>query len=157
MNYIHKVEARKANVNEYKRIISRHHLYEFGVYLYSFQGSIWGVKASPPNSPASPPKKLWSFRSLNVVSQNHKYSNAPDCTSAHIHFQEIWTPLEYSWPSAARSATRTDVSPKRKILDRTLVLLFKQSVIVSYQKLGLTPMLRPTSKYSLPIYAPGKA
>ena len=45
----------------------------------------------------------------------------------------------------------------RKILDRTLVLLFKQSVIVSYQKLGLTPMLRPTSKYSLPIYAPGKA
>ena len=28
----HKIEARKANLNEYKRTLSRRHLYEFGVY-----------------------------------------------------------------------------------------------------------------------------
>ena len=36
LNYIHKVEARNAKLNEPKRIISRRHIYEFGV----FSGSI---------------------------------------------------------------------------------------------------------------------
>ena len=32
LNYTHKVETQKANLNEYKRILSRCHLYEFGLY-----------------------------------------------------------------------------------------------------------------------------
>ena len=79
---------------------------------------------SPPLRPPPPPP----FRSLTVVSQNHKYFNSPDCISAHIHLQKIRIPLEYSWPLATRSATRTNFSPKRKILDRILACyMFRNS------------------------------
>ena len=39
-NYINKVEAQKANLNEYKRKISRRHVYEFGVYASYLQSLV---------------------------------------------------------------------------------------------------------------------
>ena len=74
----------------------------------------------PPKQPSFPPKKCCDHSGHSLLCLNIINILMHQIASAHIYFQKIRTPLEYSWPSAIRSATRTDFSPKRKILDRTL-------------------------------------